>query len=279
MSRKNDLVFRFSIVSGLTLLAVATLTLMVNGYMERQSLTAALTEQASYTADLLAFNVSSALMFSNQDDIKTTVTAFGSDTSIRFIEIKDASGKVAGSFGNHNQESSTVIVTRPIRQQKDNLGSVTVALSTASVDEALGRERWNIILREAMGLILLFVVATVFMRREIFTPLASVADRLNDIADGDGDLTKRIDYVADNQIGAVARARQLCEKLLSYASPLLLYAEEIDPRTGRHLGNFPQAFTHLALINAVMHVIRADQHLELSEFSLDRELERGRGPD
>jgi GH15 family glucan-1,4-alpha-glucosidase len=52
------------------------------------------------------------------------------------------------------------------------------------------------------------------------------------------------------------RARDLCEKILSYASPLLLYAEEIDPRSGRHLGNFPQAFTHLALINAVMHVVR-----------------------
>jgi alpha,alpha-trehalase len=78
------------------------------------------------------------------------------------------------------------------------------------------------------------------------------------------------------EIGEIARAKRLCEKLLSYASVLQLYAEEIDPQTGRHLGNFPQAFTHLALINAVMHVIRADQQLELSEFSLDRELERVR---
>jgi len=61
------------------------------------------------------------------------------------------------------------------------------------------------------------------------------------------------------EIGKVSEARDLCEKLLSYASPLLLYAEEIDPRSGRHLGNFPQAFTHLALINAVMHVIGAEQ--------------------
>jgi alpha,alpha-trehalase len=61
------------------------------------------------------------------------------------------------------------------------------------------------------------------------------------------------------EIGEVDRARTLCEKLLSYASPLLLYAEELDPRAGRHLGNFPQAFTHLALINAVTHVVRADQ--------------------
>ncbi len=64
---------------------------------------------------------------------------------------------------------------------------------------------------------------------------------------------------AFSEIGEHVRARQLCEKLLSFASPLALYAEEIDPGSGRHLGNFPQAFTHLALINAVMHVIDAEQ--------------------
>jgi alpha,alpha-trehalase len=59
------------------------------------------------------------------------------------------------------------------------------------------------------------------------------------------------------EIGELARARRLCEKLPSFASALGLYGEELDPATGRHLGNFPQAFTHLALINAVMHVIQA----------------------
>jgi alpha,alpha-trehalase len=63
------------------------------------------------------------------------------------------------------------------------------------------------------------------------------------------------------EIGEVARARALCTKLLSYASPLHLYAEEIDPHSGLHLGNFPQAFTHLALINAVVHLIRVDEQL------------------
>ena len=61
------------------------------------------------------------------------------------------------------------------------------------------------------------------------------------------------------EIGEWERARRLCEKLLSYASALGLYGEELDPDTGRHLGNFPQAFTHLALINAVMHVIHAER--------------------
>jgi GH15 family glucan-1,4-alpha-glucosidase len=63
------------------------------------------------------------------------------------------------------------------------------------------------------------------------------------------------------------RARELCEKLLSYASPLYLYAEEIESHTGRHLGNFPQAFTHLALINAVVHVIRSDHEQDPSQFA------------
>jgi GH15 family glucan-1,4-alpha-glucosidase len=57
------------------------------------------------------------------------------------------------------------------------------------------------------------------------------------------------------EIGEHQLARQLCAKLLSFAGPLELYGEEIDPHSGHHLGNFPQAFTHLALINAVLHVI------------------------
>ena len=61
------------------------------------------------------------------------------------------------------------------------------------------------------------------------------------------------------EIGEVDRARKLCERLLSSASPLGLYGEELDPRTGRHLGNFPQALTHLALVNAVLHVIEAER--------------------
>jgi GH15 family glucan-1,4-alpha-glucosidase len=56
-------------------------------------------------------------------------------------------------------------------------------------------------------------------------------------------------------IGQHDRARALFDKLLSFAGPLLLYAEEIDAATGQHLGNFPQAFTHLALIDAALRLI------------------------
>jgi alpha,alpha-trehalase len=76
------------------------------------------------------------------------------------------------------------------------------------------------------------------------------------------------------EIGELGRARALCEKLLSHASPLALYAEQLDPATGRHLGNFPQAFTHLALINAVVHIIAAERRLGLQALAREPELDR-----
>jgi GH15 family glucan-1,4-alpha-glucosidase len=65
-------------------------------------------------------------------------------------------------------------------------------------------------------------------------------------------------------VGERQRARDLMERLLLVASPLGLYAEEFDAHTGRHLGNFPQAFSHLALIEAAARIIVAER---LEEFT------------
>jgi glycogen debranching enzyme len=56
-------------------------------------------------------------------------------------------------------------------------------------------------------------------------------------------------------IGEEQQARDLMERLLRVASPLGLFAEEFDVDTGRHLGNFPQAFSHLALIEAAARIM------------------------
>ena len=56
-------------------------------------------------------------------------------------------------------------------------------------------------------------------------------------------------------IGEAQRARDLMERPLRVGSPLGLYAEQFDPPTYRHLGNFPQAFSHLALIEAAERMI------------------------
>ena len=66
-------------------------------------------------------------------------------------------------------------------------------------------------------------------------------------------------------VGELQRARDLMERLLRIASPLGLYAEEFDTATGRHLGNFPQAFSHLALIEAAARIILAERLVELTQ--------------
>ena len=65
-----------------------------------------------------------------------------------------------------------------------------------------------------------------------------------------------------SEIGEKRRARDLCERLLEAAGWLDLFAEELDSESGQHLGNFPQAFTHLALINAVSHVIADEERAD-----------------
>jgi GH15 family glucan-1,4-alpha-glucosidase len=60
-------------------------------------------------------------------------------------------------------------------------------------------------------------------------------------------------------IGEVERAHALAERLLAYSSRVGLYGEHIDPASGRQLGNYPHALTHLALIDALLRVIGAER--------------------
>jgi alpha,alpha-trehalase len=65
-------------------------------------------------------------------------------------------------------------------------------------------------------------------------------------------------------IGERRRARDLMDRLLRIGSPLGLFAEEYDVDGGHHLGNFPQAFSHLALIEAAARIIVAEMLEEVS---------------
>jgi GH15 family glucan-1,4-alpha-glucosidase len=66
-------------------------------------------------------------------------------------------------------------------------------------------------------------------------------------------------WLADNLIalGEIERARSLVEKLRSCSNDLGLFSEQVDPETGEMLGNFPQAFSHVALINAAVQLQKA----------------------
>jgi GH15 family glucan-1,4-alpha-glucosidase len=59
--------------------------------------------------------------------------------------------------------------------------------------------------------------------------------------------------------GETARAREVFERAITYVNDVGLLAEEVDPATGELLGNFPQAFSHIGLINAAWAITEAER--------------------
>jgi GH15 family glucan-1,4-alpha-glucosidase len=58
------------------------------------------------------------------------------------------------------------------------------------------------------------------------------------------------------------RARTVFERAAGFVNDLGLMAEEVDPRTGELLGNFPQAFSHIGLVNAAWAISEAERRVE-----------------
>lgn len=60
--------------------------------------------------------------------------------------------------------------------------------------------------------------------------------------------------------GSLTEAHQAFNQVLSYTNDLGLFSEEIDPKNGDALGNFPQAFTHVGLINAALSLVEREKN-------------------
>ncbi len=201
----HSLTVRFGFVTGLVLILVATLSTTISVSLERQTLFLDLERQASRVADLLAANVAAALFTFNRDALTGAAAGFGSDPAIRFLSVRDAAGKVVASAGNDHEDSDTLAVVRRVKFQNVDVGAVTLRMSTDTIDDAMQRAWWNAAVREVVGLIVLFIVITGLLRREVSKPIRHVANRLQEIARGQSNLSERIAAASQNEIGDIAR--------------------------------------------------------------------------
>jgi methyl-accepting chemotaxis protein len=211
---RGRLTVRFSFVTGITLVIISFLATFVSGEFERRSLLYGLEEQAVRLGDLFAGNVASSLFTFNLDNVNTLVSGFSSDRTIRLVEVRDSSGKIIAQKGSADSAGQTVTAARDVKYGNEPVGKIKLALSTESVDEALQRYWARLIVREGLGLLLLFLVITALVRREVSRPLEQVENGLRDIAHGEGDLTRRIEDVSRNEIGMMAQSfNQFLDKL------------------------------------------------------------------
>ena len=77
--------------------------------------------------------------------------------------------------------------------------------------------------------------------------------------------------------GEVEQARATFERAVAYASDVGLLAEEVDPRTGEMIGNYPQAFSHIGLVTAAWAIAEAERHSQEATAAADRGVPQRRG--
>jgi len=281
--RWSGLTYRFSLVTGMVLLVLACLSTVISRSLERDMLSAALERQAAHVADLLVANVANPLFTFNRDSIVTVTNAFGGNPMILFLEIKDPAGKIIASRRSAGNHAAAITVNRQVTFNKINVGSATLKLSTASVDEALARELWSTVVREAIGLFILLIALTALVRREISRPIQQVAQGLHEIANGQGDLTKRVDDSAQNEIGDVARAfnqfvgtlshiinrvRRVTEQVSTASTQVSVAAQNFSVGTSEQAAAVQQTTSSLEQMNAsITH--NADNSRQMETVALN----------
>jgi len=201
---RRSLGFRFSIFVGIGLVVVASASGLVSIRTERATLTAELERQANQLADLLAASSANALFAFDSHGLDAAVQAFTGNAAVRHVEIRDKAGAVMKSEGDRPDPGSMILATREARAGTELVGTVTLGLSAAPVEKAMATAWRNTLAREALTLLVLFLVLTFLVRRQVEKPLGEVNALLTEIAQGEGDLTKRLKIATQDEIGELA---------------------------------------------------------------------------
>lgn len=203
-SYRRSLGFRFSVLVGIGLIAVSAMSAAVSIRVERATLTGELERQARQLADLLASSSANALFAFDAHGVDASVQAFTRNDAVRHVEIRDKDGIVVKAAGDKPDADRMILVTQEARAGNEMVGTVTLGLSAAPIERAMA-SAWRATLgREAFTLLFLFFLLAFLVRKEVGKPLSQVNALLTEIAQGEGDLTRRLEITRRDEIGELA---------------------------------------------------------------------------
>lgn len=216
---RRSLGFRFSIFVGIALIIVASVSAFVSIRAERATLTAELERQAAQLADLLAASSANALFAFDTHGLDASVQAFTSNAVVMHVEVRDKAGTVMKSAGDKPDPARMILATKEARAGTELVGSVTLGLSAAPVEKAMAAAWRNTLAREVLTLLILFAVLTYLVHKQVEKPLGEVNALLTEIAQGEGDLTRRLRVASRDEIGELAEkfnifVGKLCDMML-----------------------------------------------------------------
>jgi methyl-accepting chemotaxis protein len=189
---------------GLVLLAAIVVSAYVGAAFERRALFRELERQGGRMAELLASNAANALFAFDYTALENTVQGFARDASVRFIEVKDKSGKVVKATGKPGDRDGLVVTRRDVMAGTEAVGTVQVGLSTESAEQSVREAVTLLLAREAVLAVVLFAMLVFLIRRLISRPIAKATGVLREIAAGD--LTKRWEVMGQDELARMAAA-------------------------------------------------------------------------
>jgi signal transduction histidine kinase len=255
------LTVKFALWAGAALVAIAVVSTYVGARQEERALIAQMERHAGQLADLLAADTSQALFTFAVGDLENTVLAFARDPAVLLIEVRDRSGRVLRASGRRGEERGMAIATREVYAGPAVVGSVTLGLSTEAARTATRAAWQHLVVREVLALVVLFAILAYLVRRVVSRPLARIAEVMRHVADGRGDLTRRVEAPGGDEIGDLGRRfNQMADALQTSHEGLARRVAELD--------SFAYIVAHdlrtpLVTIRSFCEVLRS--HAELDE--------------
>ena len=200
---RGNLALHFSALVGVALLVVSAASTYIGARSERTALHGAIQGQADHLAELLAASSANALFTFSDLELGGIVTAFTRDGSVRLVEIRDKDGKVIKAGGEAKTRAGLVVAEREVKAGAEVVGSVVLGLTSAQVDRAIASAWKLLVVRELIGLVVLFGLLAWLVQRQVSRPIGEL-NHLLEVAAGEGDLTRRLTVHSRDEIGAAA---------------------------------------------------------------------------
>ncbi len=196
-SRSHGLAARFAALAGLAVTVILAVSGYVGARLEASALREQLERQGGQLTELAAAEVANDMFTFALSDLDAKILSFRKDPSVRFLEIKDANGKAIKAAG--DPQGRLVLHTRDIVAGGGKIGTISLGLSTESIDRAVALSWWLLLAREVVVLLVLWIALYVLVRRMVARPLEEIAQVASGVANGD--LKRRFAVRGHDEIG------------------------------------------------------------------------------
>jgi len=213
---KNSLSLRFNTLTSLLVVILLVVFGAYNQVQTRSALKTGLDKQIDATVNRLTQSLPSTLWNFETDQMLSIVMSEVSAQEVRGVFVFDKNKQVLGRLVNDQGEildselPNDVAVMKEVflyfvdSGVKTNVGRLVVVVDESAIDNLLKESLIRAIVQIILMVIILVAVLTILLKQIVIRPLDEVGQALSDISQGEGDLTRRLTVVADNEIGSLA---------------------------------------------------------------------------